>query len=128
MKKILPETPIPMGDNLTVGDFWSWAYSDILSNANRGVFAEFLIGTALEAVKNCRVEWDGYDLDYRGYGIEVKSAAYLQSWHQEKLSTIRFDIAERSSSWDPKTNAYHQEKKRYADCYAFCHYAQTDPD
>lgn len=31
---------IPGLSNKTVGDFWSWAYSDILNNRNRGIFAK----------------------------------------------------------------------------------------
>lgn len=37
---------IPVLD-ATVEDFWAWAYSDILSNTDRAVFAEFVAGTAL---------------------------------------------------------------------------------
>lgn len=28
---------------ITVSDFWSWAYSDLLNNTSRGVLAEFLV-------------------------------------------------------------------------------------
>jgi len=28
-------------------DFWRWSVSDILSNATRGRFAEFIVGTAI---------------------------------------------------------------------------------
>jgi len=28
-------------------DFWRWSVSDILSNATRGRFAEFIVGTAV---------------------------------------------------------------------------------
>lgn len=62
----------------TVGDFWSWAYSDILNNANRAVFAEFVVGTALGVTASPRVQWDAVDLRYDGKKIEVKSAAYIQ--------------------------------------------------
>ncbi len=37
------DTPIDGLDGLTVGDFWSWAYSGVLSNANRGVLVEFIV-------------------------------------------------------------------------------------
>ena len=67
----------------TVGDFWAWAYSDILNNVDRAVFAEFVVGMALGVTDAPRVEWDDVDLRYRGKNIEVKSAAYVQSWHQE---------------------------------------------
>lgn len=42
------QTPVFSSGDLTVGDFWRWAYSDILSNRNRGIFAEFLVGAALK--------------------------------------------------------------------------------
>ena len=28
-------------------DFWSWAYSDIIRNVNRGTFAEFIVREAM---------------------------------------------------------------------------------
>jgi hypothetical protein len=31
----------------TVLDFWRWAYSDITSNRNRSILAEYLVGLAL---------------------------------------------------------------------------------
>ena len=79
--RLEPGTPIPgVVGGRTVGDFWAWAYSNILTNNLRGVFAEFLVGTALGVVEGTRTEWDAFDLLYKGAGIEVKSSAYLQSW------------------------------------------------
>ena len=67
-----------------------------------------------------RVEWDAYDLiTETGLKIEVKSAAYLQSWNQEKLSKISFGIAP-TIAWYPQTNTYSDHKKRWADYYIFC--------
>ena len=53
----------------SVLDFWSWAYSDLIRNVNRGAFAEFIV---LEAMNNqpgitptrtdFRVSMDAYDL------------------------------------------------------------------
>jgi hypothetical protein len=43
--------------------FWRWAYSDLVSNATRGVLAEYIVGLALRCVDGCaRVEWDMFDL------------------------------------------------------------------
>src|SRR4051812_3836253 len=36
-----------LGTSQTVGDFWAWAYSDILDSVTRGTFAEFLVRSAL---------------------------------------------------------------------------------
>ena len=41
------QEPIPGANGVTVGDFWQWAYSDILSNRNRSIFAEYIVGVAL---------------------------------------------------------------------------------
>jgi hypothetical protein len=49
---------------VTVGDFWAWAYSDILNNTDRAIFAEFVVGTALGVTDAPRVEWDAVDLRY----------------------------------------------------------------
>lgn len=53
----------------TLGDFWAWGYSNILTNNLRGVFAEFLVGTALGAAGGARTEWDAFDLLYGGAGL-----------------------------------------------------------
>ncbi|HLP27552.1 MAG TPA: hypothetical protein VK147_02850 [Candidatus Didemnitutus sp.] len=83
-----------------------WAYSDHLSNANRGVLAEYIVGLAVGATEKPRVEWDKYDLvTPGGVSIEVKSSAYPQSWNNPKPSTIVFDIAPRTW-WDAATNTY----------------------
>lgn len=74
-----PDHSIPGVPDHTVGDFWQWAYSDILSNRNRSIFAEFIVGVALGAVDKPRVEWDPADLCYQGFKIEVKSSADCQS-------------------------------------------------
>ena len=60
----------------------------MLSNATRGRFAEFIVGTAIGLdIKILREEWDAYDL-LTNYGakIEIKSAAYIQSWEQKGYS------------------------------------------
>lgn len=124
--KLNPDDEILGVDKLTVGDFWSWAYSDILSNRNRSVFAEFIVGSALGVIKTPRIEWDAADLFYRGKKIEVKSSAYLQSWQQTGHSLIRFDIAKKKS-WHAEDNTFEVEAIRVADCYVFCIYLETDP-
>ena len=102
-------------------DFWRWSVSDILSNATRGRFAEFIVGTAIKIDPlKLRDEWDAYDLTTDdGIKIEVKSAAYIQAWHQKKYSTISFSI-KPSKYWDAENNMQHSEPKRHADMYVFC--------
>lgn len=107
--------------NYNLLDFWRWSASDILSNATRGRFAEFIVGTAIALnPENLRDEWDAYDLiTDDGIKIEVKSAAYIQSWDQKRFSTISFSI-KPTRHWDAKTNMHRGEPKRHADLYAFC--------
>ncbi len=116
---------IDKAKNVTVKDFWSWAYSDLLVNTNRSVLAEFLVATALEVANEPRIEWDYVDLRYRGHIIEVKTSAYVQSWPQVKLSKIVFDIAKKQG-WDASTNTEKPTKGRYSDCYVFCLFTEQD--
>jgi hypothetical protein len=51
--------------------------------------------------------------------VEVKSAAYLQSWYHKELSKIVFPIR-GTRAWDPDTNQMATELKRQADVYVFC--------
>ncbi|MBT8508687.1 hypothetical protein AZH53_09750 [Methanomicrobiaceae archaeon CYW5] len=126
--RLPPDHKIPNLDGHTLGDFWSWAYSEVLTNTTRSIFAEYLVGAALGVVDTPRVEWDRQDFEYRGRGIEVKSSAYLQSWHQKQNSNIKFDIALKNR-WDPATNSFNPDYPcRCADCYVFCLFAATDAE
>lgn len=125
-KRLSPDTEIP-AVGATVGDFWAWALSDVLSNTARGVLAEFLVGSALGVVDEVRVEWDSFDLLYEGAKIEIKSAAYVQRWFQKKHSNAVWTIGEKRA-WNAATGTYSEERKRWADCYVLCLYAERDRD
>lgn len=116
--------PLHGSGGQTVLDYWRWAHSDILENVQRGIFAEFLVAAALGITDPHRVGWTGYDLNYGGKKIEVKSSAYLQSWSQRALTRPTFSIGARQQ-WIEGTGKY--EDARYvADCFVFCLYADTD--
>lgn len=103
-------------------DFWKWSASDILSNATRGRLAEFLIATAtnIDVSNSVRDEWDAFDLiTPLGIKLEIKSAAYLQSWQQRVFSKISFSI-KLARHWNSLTNVFAAEAKRHADVYVFC--------
>lgn len=103
----------------TIGDFWQWAYSDIANNASRGVLAEYIVAKALGSKEKVRANWAAYDVDSRrGVKVEVKSAAFLQSWPQEKRSSPGFDIA-KARGWDFETGECTEEPRRHADVYVF---------
>ncbi|MFJ6568794.1 hypothetical protein ACIQNU_15340 [Streptomyces sp. NPDC091292] len=103
-----------------LGDFWGWACSDLANNTMRGVLAEYLVATALGAATGTRTEWDTVDIRTpEKWHVEVKSAAYLQSWAQSQPSEISFSIAP-ASGWDAQTGTTTAEVRRRSDVYAFC--------
>jgi hypothetical protein len=53
-----------------------------------------------------------------GWRVEVKSAAYLQSWAQSQLSEISFAIA-LASGWDAQTGQTSTDVLRRSDVYVF---------
>ena len=118
-------------DGKTLGfdlkEFWSWAASDLISNATRGVLAEFLVAKALalapDAVRN---EWDAYDIETPdGIKIEVKSAALIQSWTQRDYSRIHFSV-KPTLGWSSETNLQEKTKRRHANVYVLAFLAHRD--
>ncbi len=105
--------------NFNLIDFWRWNQSDLIENRTRGILAEFIVKQALNIKSENRIEWDNFDLTTNsGKKIEVKSAAYIQSWEQEKFSDIKFGIAQTRGTEDHPD--YDGTKKRWADFYVFC--------
>jgi hypothetical protein len=118
-------------ENLTFGgentkykllDFWKWSVSDLLSNATRGIFAEFIVATAMEIdlTNEASDEWSEYDLETWEWGkikIEVKSSSYLQTWDQRNYSNIIFSIKKKG-----KTSITKDKNTfiRPSDVYVFC--------
>ena len=114
--------------NLDLFSFWQWSSSDLISNATRGVLAEYLVANALGVADGVRAEWDAFDLLTKdGIKIEVKSGAYIQSWYHKNLSKIIFGI-QPTKAWDAETNALGQEIKRQADLYVFCVLAHKEQE
>lgn len=107
--------------DLSLLSFWQWSASDLVSNATRGILAEYIVATALGlADLEVRAEWNAFDLLMKdGIKIEVKSAAYLQSWYHKKRSTITFGIRP-TRLWDASSNELAAELKRQAHIYIFC--------
>lgn len=106
--------------DLKLNDFWSWSASDLVSNATRGILAEYIVAYALGVANGVRAEWDAYDLlTPSGVRIEVKSAAYLQSWFHKKLSNIVFSIRP-TRSWGASINDLENDLRRQGDIYVFC--------
>ncbi|MBT3314254.1 MAG: hypothetical protein HN390_06535 [Anaerolineae bacterium] len=108
--------------------FWQWSSSDLLSNSLRGILAEFIVASAISNIDSIRKEWDAYDLEMpEGNKIEVKSASYIQSWSQKKLSQIQFNIRP-TQRWDSISGTYSTKRIRQAEIYVFCILTHTDKD
>ena len=99
-------------------DFWRWSTSDLVSNVTRGRLAEFLVAQAMGIAGGVRTDWQSYDLKTKhGTTLEVKSAAYLQAWEQQRLSAISFDIA--PTRFIDGGLLVDQEPRRQAEIYVF---------
>lgn len=108
-----------LGFNLI--EFWQWSVSDILSNATRGILAEFIVSKALNAdIKKVRTEWGAYDLlTPEGIKVEVKSSAYLQTWDQVEHSKISFGVRQ-AKPYGIDIGKRVEIAIRSADIYVFC--------
>jgi hypothetical protein len=92
--------------------FLRWNSGHLLENRTRGAYAEWLVHRALGLDPGQhRVEWAEVDVTFGSITLEVKSAAFLQSWQQERPSTISFPI-----------------EQRVATAYVFCLLAEEDPE
>jgi len=114
--------------DVNILDFWRWAMSDLVSNAPRGVLAEFIVAYALGLTDGVRNPWGAFDLiTSTGIKIEVKSSAYLQFWNQKNLSKIIFPI-KASRTWNHETGVttLSHDSSRQADIYVFCILAHKD--
>lgn len=110
---------------ISVKDFWSWAYSDLIDNTQRGVMAEFLVYSSIRSTPSLdaqmRENWLPFDVTSpSGRRIEVKSAAYIQAWTPENIfAQIRFDIGKKLA-WNNTTASFSSEAKRNCELYVFC--------
>ncbi len=114
--------------DFNVLDYWRWSASDLVGNTARGILAEYIVARALEIPmdKEIRDGWAPFDLEMPdGIKIEVKSAAYVQSWVQERLSRISFRTP-KTQAWDPESGQLDPEPKHHADLYVFALFAQRE--
>jgi hypothetical protein len=109
-------------------DFWQWSVSDLVSNLTRGRLAEYIIAKACDIpTDGIRDEWQAFDLITRdNIKIEVKSAAYIQSWNQKTPSVIRFDCPE-TLGWSSENGCFEKTSRRQADIYVFAVLNHHDP-
>ncbi len=134
-----------------IAEFWQWAYSDMLRNTERGIFAEFIVKIALElgglyTNNDIRSNFEPYDLigpnikqnfsnklelpnsnTYLPCRIEVKSAAYVQAWkpHPGTTPKISFSIAPAKVPNEIGDYRPDAPRQRNSDIYVFAIYIAT---
>lgn len=116
---------------ISVIDFWRWAYSSLIDNTQRGVMAEFLVYSSMRSAQDTQIRenWLPFDVTSpSGKRIEIKSAAYIQAWTPDNIpSQIRFDIGKKLA-WDNTTASFASEAKRNCDLYVFCLFTAMTKD
>ncbi|MGZ4865298.1 MAG: hypothetical protein ACXV5H_12060 [Halobacteriota archaeon] len=117
----------PISDSQVL-DYWQWAHSDLLSNLERAIFGEYLVGLALDVTAGTtRKEWNKIDLTYQEKFIEVKTTGLLQRWEKAKNPSNRFDIAKKYPyEWGLPDADYSGGKIRAAHVYVFCVFDPQD--
>jgi len=112
----------------SVGDYWQWAYSDLMQNIERGVLAEYIVAVLLDIDEKPRTPWLPYDLELSdGKRIEVKTMSRLQAWFQKELSSPRV-VIKRTRKWDPKTGIMEDIPKLHSDLYIICYFTAEKHD
>lgn len=119
---------------IRVQDFWRWAYGDFINNIQRGVLAEYIVSSAIGCLESSSLEkhreqWRPYDLlSPDGWKIEVKSAAYVQSWDSKHPDHVSYSIAPARI---PDENGDYKDdspKQRNSDAYIFALYKAMSSD
>ena len=115
------------GTDRSVDQFYQWAYADLFTNIIRAVIAEYIVACAIGKETSPRSSWFGYDFDFEGIKIEVKSTACFVSGRTPTKSNT-YDISARSGSWHPDGTLISVDgsARRCADVYVFAFHWQTD--
>jgi hypothetical protein len=106
------------GTSRTVGDFWAWAYTDLLDSMTRGTLAEYIVKTALSIDAPVRDNGSAFDLLYGDKGIQVKSSSAVQRWTKAASPRISFGV-KLTRPYVSEDDSY-GEPIRSGDCWIFC--------
>jgi len=106
---------------LTVKDFWSFQFSNILHDPDE--IAEFLVAKALGNKESYNKDhWTLFDIKYRDKRIEVKETAYYHPFNDQdpdKKSKQRvFGITKANSDYEDPEQENRFERQN--DVYVFC--------
>ena len=125
-------------------DFWRWAFSDLLEDTLKGLYAEWLVGQllGLPMPHGGRPGYGNFDLrSSGGLRIEVKSSAYWQSW-KLRNEDGSLKTAPEVDRWRPSAekrisfgglrardavDRTRQDAGYKSDAYIFCLQCERDP-
>jgi len=123
-QKLEVKEPIIGLKGCNIAEFWTWAYSDIMSNRNRSIFAEFLIAYCLGVIEKPRIEWDATDIYYKDKHIfkvgNRKRSRLLYSIYQRKKGGTQRRIVIIQQQIDTRIvmySAYTLRKKKIKPMY-----------
>lgn len=112
----------------TMLDFWRWAYSDLMDNTGRGVFAEWMVTKIIGLpAEEARSTWHPWDISTpEKVRLEVKASAHWQSFHDpadevaDNPSKIRFERLKTKWPLDAFGKRVADTETYNADLYIFC--------
>jgi hypothetical protein len=100
--------------------FWQWSVSDLMSNASRGILAEYLVAKALGIAGGVRNELGPFDLETKdGMKIEVRSFSPFQTSFTEPCSKPSFGTRPVQHC-NEATTKFDGEIEHQADVYVLC--------
>lgn len=102
--------------------FWTWIRPSLAENRMRGVIGEYWVANSLGILESPRRGWEPWDLETEdGIRVEVKSAGYIQSWHEpgQRHSTPFFGINRVNVEAD-REKGLPAGRYRPAMVYVFC--------
>lgn len=103
-------------EGVTLGDFWTWAFSDLVGERTLGSLAEFVVGLSLENLERPR-SGRSPSLLYLGKRIEIRTVLWSGAMDRRTLQTTRFEVTPPSIDGDGEGGEVHE---RPVDCYVFC--------
>ena len=112
--------------SLTMTDFWAWAFSDMTYCIHLSALAEYIIATALSITSSMpyvtrKHNWPSELVTKSGHTINVKMAAFIQSYDPEHPDFIEFYIKPRRLL-DGTVHKLDTPFKRHCDFYVFAVY------
>lgn len=105
-----------MPTNRLLSDFLLWVSSDLTNSVTRSILAEYIVSSALNLNITLRQTDEPYRIHYNGNVLETKSSAYIQSLHNDVLSSPVFGIAP-TYAWN---NGEIVKRERKSQIYVFC--------